>query len=324
MNSERRKKAIRVGGVVVLVIFALLGLGLAFIATTWRPPSQDESFEDSKNREIPIIQDVPRDAIPPLDSPRYETATEANWLKDNDIVLGVEFDGDARAYSIKILNWHEIVNESIGGKDIVVTYCPLCRSGIVFDRHLEGRLLIFGNTGALYESDMVMYDRETESYWFQVAGRAIKGPLKGKELSVLPSYLATWKEWRKLHPATLTLSRNTGFRRNYDSDPYRGYDAPNSKPAFPVSIFDDRLPPKEKVIGILVNGVAKAYPVKLAQGKILKDEIAGQRIEIVGDEEGISARIFYVSADIREPAPQVFTFWFAWFAAHPSTLIFNI
>ena len=324
MNSARRKKSIRVAGIVVLVIFALLGLGLALFATIWRPPSQDETLEDSKEKEIPIIQDVPKDAIPPLDSPRYETATEAIWLNDNDIVLGVEFDGDARAYPIKILNWHEIVNEKVGEKDIVVTYCPLCRSGVVFDRHLGGRLLTFGNTGALYESDLVMYDRETESYWFQVAGRAIKGPLRGKELSVLPSYLATWKEWHELYPATSILSRNTGFRRNYDSDPYRGYDAPQSPPAFPVSISDDRLPPKEKVIGILVNGVAKAYPVKLAQGKILQDEIAGQRIEIVGDEEGISARIFYVGADIREPAPQVFTFWFAWFAAHPNTLIFNI
>ena len=124
----------------------------------------------------------------------------------------------------------------IGRQEIVVTYCPLCNSGIVFDRHLEGKLLTFGNTGALYESAMVMYDRETESYWYQVGGKAIKGPLTDKRLTVLPSFLTTWREWKKLYPQTKILSLNTGFNRNYLSNPYLGYDKLNSPPAFPVSI----------------------------------------------------------------------------------------
>ena len=186
-------------------------------------------------------------------------------------------------------------------------------------------LLTFGNTGALYESALVMYDRETESYWFQVGGRAIKGTLKGRELTVLPSFLTTWKEWVALYPETKVLSRDTGYTRNYESDPYRGYDALYSSPAFPVSITDDRLPPKEKVIGLIVGGIAKAYPVKLAQEKTLQDKVGDQLIEIVGDREGISAQVFYVTeANIRKPAPSVATFWFAWYAAHPNTLIFKI
>lgn len=272
---------------------------------------------------IPIIPDVPRDAIPPLDFPRYESPQEAGWLRDDDFVLGVEFNNDARAYPLKILNWHEIVNEKVGGKDVLISYCPLCRSGILFDRHLEGRVLTFGNTGALYESDMVMYDRQTGSFWFQVAGRAIRGPLKGKELSLLPSFLTTWGEWRTLYPATKLLSRKTGFVRRYESDPYLGYDVANSLPAFPVSKTDSRLPYKEKIIGLLVNHVAKAYPVNLVRGKTLQDKVNGQRVEIIGDQAGISARAFYIEAGRRKPAPSVATYWFAWYAAHPDTLVFR-
>lgn len=324
-EKDVKQTIVRKLGVLFLALFAFLALGLWIFAAIWNPSSRDAALEDSEEREIPIIQDVPKDAIPPLDFPQYETTQEALWLQDDEIVLGVEFNGDARAYPLKILNWHEIVNEKIGDKDIVVTYCPLCRSGIVFDRHLDNMLLTFGNTGALYESDLVMYDRETESYWFQVGGRAIKGTLKGRELTVLPSFLTTWKEWVALYPETKVLSRDTGYARNYESDPYQGYDALYSSPAFPVSITDDRLPPKEKVIGLIVGGIAKAYPVKLARGKTLRDKVNNQRIEIVGGEEGISARVFSIDAENkREPMPSVATFWFSWFTAHPDTLIFEI
>ena len=306
----------RLGFVGLIVLMALV----LFILQSSRRRS---SLISQENPDIPIIQDVPRDAIPPLDFPKYESADEATWLLDDDVVLGAEFNGDARVYPLKILNWHEIVNETIGGKHLVVTYCPLCRSGIVFSRELEGRLLTFGNTGALYESDMVMYDRETGSYWYQVGGRAIKGELFGKKLTVLPSFLITWKDWRSLHPNTKVLSLDTGFVRNYDSDPYRGYDALHSPPAFPVSISDDRLAPKEKVIGLIIDGVAKAYPVRLAKGTTLRDEFQGRRIEVVGDEEGLSAQVFFVEDGNRVPAPTVATFWFSWAAANPGTLIYG-
>ena len=306
-----------------LLIFGLIALALAGITvfvTRGIPVSRQPEV---RVNGIPIIQDVPKDAIPPLDFPQYQTVQEATWIKEDDIVLGAEFGGDARAYPVKILNWHEIVNEKIGEREVVVTYCPLCRSGIVFDRHLDGKVLTFGNTGALYESAMVMYDRETESYWYQVGGVAIKGALKDKKLSVLPSLLTSWKQWKAIHPNTKVLSIKTGFVRNYQSDPYVGYDALNSKPAFPVSITDKRLPSKEKVIGIEVDSVAKAYPVRAAQGRTLQDEISGQKIEVVGDKEGISAQIFFVNQGRRRPAPGIAAFWFSWVATHPDTLIYE-
>jgi hypothetical protein len=306
----------------LLIFFVAWFAGLGAFPL-WHRSTSAADQPEKKKEGIPIIPDVPKDAIPPLDFPQYESPQEASWLQDDDIVLGVEFNNDARAYPIRILNWHEIVNERIGGKDVLVSYCPLCRSGILFGRHLEGRLLTFGNTGALYESDMVMYDRQTESFWFQVAGRGIRGPLKGKELTLLPSFLTTWKQWRGLYPATKVLSRKTGFARHYELDPYRNYDVPNSLPAFPVSITDSHLPNKEKVIGLVVNHVSKAYPVKLVQGKTIQDKVNGQRVEIVGDQLGISARVFYIDAGRRKPAPSVATYWFAWYAAHPNTLIFR-
>lgn len=276
------------------------------------------------NRIVPIIPDVPRNAIPPLDFPIYEENRKSiGWLDSDDMVLGVEFNGDARAYPLKLMNWHEIVNDTVGGVDIVITYCPLCRSGIVFDRHLGERVLSFGNTGALFESSLVMYDRETESYWHQVGGEAITGELTGSTLTVLPSFLTTWEIWRSRYPQTKILSIDTGYSRPYlGGDIYEGYDEPNSPPGFPVSIVDNRLPPKEKIIGIVVDGQAKAYPVQFAKNTILVDSFAGENIEVTGDKTGQSAQMFFTDGVEHIPAPIVSTFWFAWFAAHPDTEIF--
>lgn len=300
--------------VFIATVVMVLGGLLVFAANRKEPATQEK---------VPIIQDVPKDAIIPLDFPSYVSAREVNWLKDDDIVLGVSFEEDARAYPALILNWHEIVNEKIGGREVVITYCPLCRSGIVFDRHLDGRVLTFGNTGALYESDLVMYDRETQSFWYQVGGRSIKGPLEGKMLSILPSLLTTWQEWRRIHPETKVLSRNTGYQRDYQSDQYRGYDSPNSPPSFPVSRTDNRLPPKTKIVGVLIGDSAKAYPLEAVRGKAIQDVVGGQKIEVAGSTNRVSAQVFFLSEDgLRKEAPAVATFWFAWFAAHPDTQVY--
>lgn len=314
--------------VIVLGIIVLLIVGgVAFFVSqgdsVLRSGEGRVVVDEKGERTIPIIQDVPKDAIPPLDFPKYESiAQAAQWLRDEDIVLAVEFNNDARAYPVKILNWHEIINESIGGEDVAITYCPLCNSGVVFDRHLGERELIFGNTGALYESAMVMYDRQTESYWYHINGEAIKGELIGQRLTILPSVLTTWKEWKKDHPNTQILSLETGYQRNYLNNPYLGYDDPNSGPAFPVSITDDSLPLKENVVGITVEGISKAYPVKAAQGRVITDTIKGKQIEVVGDITGRSAQIFFIENGERVLAPVTSAFWFAWFAAHTDTLIY--
>ena len=194
---EKWQKLVRTLGVLFVVILVLLGIGFSLFTLMYTNNTEKlvlpQIDAEGKDAAIPIIQDVPKDAIPPLDFPQYESANKVTWLKDSDIVLGVEFAGDARAYPIKIMNWHEIVNETIGGQKIVITYCPLCNSGIVFDRHLGEQLLSFGNTGALYESAMVMYDKETESYWYQITGEALRGSLKGQRLSILPSTMMLWE-----------------------------------------------------------------------------------------------------------------------------------
>ena len=264
-----------------------------------------------------IIEDVPRDAIPPLDSPSYVPAAAADWLHADDLVLGIAFMQDARAYPLKIMNWHEIVNDTVAGDPILVTYCPLCRSGIVFDRRLNGRELSFGNTGSLYESGMVMYDRETESQWYQPGGRAITGELSGQELTVLPSTLTTWSAWSTAHPKTVVLSLATGYTRDYDRDGYVEYAALDEPPAFPVSVSDDRLPPKALIVGVILNGVAKAYPLMTVPEGELRDTIGSVPVTIT--KQGSTLEVFTEDG----PAPTQTHFWFSWFVAHPDTTIFT-
>ena len=165
-----------------------------------------------------------RDAISPFYEGVYDPAAEGDWLEAGDLVLGyVAPSGQAYAYPHKILNFHELVNDEIDGIPVLVSYCPLCGSGVVFDRRLGGRMLRFGNTSALYGSDLVMFDWETNSYWWQVAGEAIVGTLSGETLTVLASTTAQWSTWKSLHPETLVLTRNTGFNRNYSFDPFADY-----------------------------------------------------------------------------------------------------
>ena len=170
--------------------------------------------------------EILRDAIKPIYQPIYDPVEGGDWLSNSDLVIGYASATGAYAYPIKILNLHEIVNDLIDGVPVLISYCPLCVSGIVHSREIEGRVLLFGNTSALYESDLVMYDHQTGSYWFQVLGEAIVGPLTGKRLTLLPSITITWGQWKELHPNTLVLSRDLGLLSPsaYDRDPFRGYD----------------------------------------------------------------------------------------------------
>ncbi|MCL1588111.1 MAG: DUF3179 domain-containing protein, partial [Actinomycetia bacterium] len=183
------------------------------------------------------IRDALLDAIPPIDDPVYGPPEQGDWLEPDDLVLGYQTGDNAYAYPFKILNFHEIVNDEIDNVPVLVSYCPLCRSAIVYDRRVDGRELAFSNTSALHESDLVMVDRTTGSYWWQVAGSAIVGPLTGATLEVLPSTIATWDEWKNTHPDTFILTRDTGFERPYESDSFGGYadHVASGNFAFPVS-----------------------------------------------------------------------------------------
>ncbi len=229
------------------------------------------------------------DAIPPIDRPVYGDAGTGDWLEPTDLVLGYLAGDQAYGYPFKILNFHEIVNDELDGIPVLISYCPLCRSAIVYDRRVDGETLSFGNSSALYESDLVMVDRNTGSYWWQVAGSAIVGTLTGTSLDPLPSVVATWEDWKVQHPDTLILTRDTGFSRPYERDSFGSYAdyLDSGQFAFPVSEAsrDGRLQPAALVVGVILDGVVRAYPV---DGLIdpINDDVAGNPIVVFPTEGG--------------------------------------
>jgi hypothetical protein len=231
-------------------------------------------------------------------------------------------NGISKAYLIRILNWHEIVNDRFGREPVVVSYCPLCGTGIAYSAFIDGAVRSFGTSGLLYNSDLLLYDRESESLWSQIEGMAISGPLKGERLRALGVFHTTWSEWQKLHPNSLVLSTNTGSRRDYARDPYDGYQESEAL-YFPVKHRDRRYHPKERVIGIELNGIFKAYPfteLGRVKGRVLKDRIGGTEIEVRFNLPPRSGQIF--DSEGTE-LPSVNSFWFAWVAFHPDTAVFQ-
>ena len=187
----------------------------------------------------------PKDGIPALINPKFVSASDGDkFLKKRDRVLAIEYNGVAKAYPIRILNWHEVVNDDFNGRPVVVTWCPLCLSGIVYDPKHDGGRLTFGVSGKVYKSNLLMYDRETGSLWSQMLQRAITGPLTGSVLGMLPAEHSTLQRWRTLHPNTLVLSLDTGYKRDYGLNPYREY-VEDGKPTFRDS--EDRKSSKEKI-----------------------------------------------------------------------------
>lgn len=261
----------------------------------------------------------PRDGIPAIDQPRFVQPARAG-LADADRILGIERHGIARAYPVRILNWHEIVNDRLGDEPIAVTYCPLCGTGIAFDARVGGEAASFGVSGLLYNSDVLLYDRRTESLWSQILGRAIAGPLKGTALTSVPIGHTSWAAWRARHSRTEVLSTQTGFQRDYDRDPYDGYDKV-PRLMFDVQHRDQRLPLKAWVMGLVLGGQARAYPFDWlarradAQGR-WHDQLGGQRIRIQFDAQARSAEAYDAAG---RQLPTITAFWFAWVAFHPGT-----
>ena len=246
-----------------------------------------------------------RDAIPPIERPRYVPPEEVTVPNDDGLVLGfVAANGQPYAYPIGILNFHEIVNEVLADVPVLISYCPLCRSGVVFHRELDGRELTFGNTSALFDNDLVMYDHQTNSYWWQLAGRGIVGGLSGSELEVLPSTTMPFGQWREQHPDTLVMSTDTGFERPYGQDVFAGYrERVNARQLpFPVAgegLDDDRLDPGEEVLGVVREDEARAYPLRLLGDAVVNDVVGGQPLAVFTLEAGPSGRVFDREVDSR-------------------------
>ena len=222
----------------------------------------------------------PPDGIPPIDVPRFESVEDVDWLAEQEPVLALEIEGEARAYPVQVMIWHEIVNDTVAGTPVSVTYCPLCNSAIAFDRRVGDRLLTFGTSGSLYQSDLVMYDRQTESLWPQIEGRAAVGVLTGTELERLPVATVPWQQFRDAHPEGWVLSRETGVDRDYGSNPYEGYDRPDSDPFLFNGETDGRLQPKDRVVAIDAS-VPVAIPLgRVAEERVVTTDLDGQTITV--------------------------------------------
>jgi hypothetical protein len=279
-----------------------------------------------------------KDGIPSIDVPMFVSVEEAgDWLSEREPVIELVHEGIARAYPIQILVWHEIVNDEIGGTPVAVTFCPLCNTALVFDRRVSGRVLDFGTTGNLRNSDLVMYDRQTESWWQQFGGEAVVGELTGEELEQLPARIVAWEDFAQRHSDGEVLSQETGVVRDYGRNPYEGYDDVDSGPFFPVSREDDRLAPKERVVFLERDGDAVVVPFALlAERGRVEVQVGGEGVVVewvpgVGsplDEPFVAAGREVGSAEVTSAAngePVAFDqpFWFAVAAFRPNARIVN-
>ncbi len=226
----------------------------------------------------------PRDGIPPLDDPRFVSVSEAEaWLSSREPVILLRHGGAARAYPLQVLIWHEIVNDRVAGTPVAVTFCPLCNAALVFKRPtVEGEVLTFGTTGNLRKSDLVMWDRQTESWWQQFTGEAIVGRLTGQQLEVLPAPIVAWETFRARYPeAGRVLSRETGYDRRYGQNPYAGYDDVDQSPFMYDGPVDGKRPPMARVVGVAVEENARAYPLDvLRQARAVNDRLGGAPVVV--------------------------------------------
>lgn len=265
---------------------------------------------DSSAWNIPSDQiiggGVAKDAIPSLFNPGTISASQANYLTDNDLVIGIVVGDQPRAYPWTILDWHEVVNEDFSDQlvsqtgsastRLTISLCPLTGTGIVFDGNNAGRSLTFGVSGLLFNNNLIMFDRQTDSHWPQMRLQSDEGTLRNTKQKVYPSIETTWGTWKKLHPNTVILSTNTGFDRPYNrpGSAYPGYSSLNSQPLFQnsVSFRDNRLPTKQRVHGVIMDGVGsnpgdyttKVYVIKPENdAQIINDTIAGTPVLVIND-----------------------------------------
>lgn len=282
----------------------------------------------------------PKDGIPSIDAPRFERLERGKvqgWiarLGDNEPVIALSIGGDARAYPLRVLIWHEIANDTVGGTPVAVTYCPLCNTALVFERVVNGRVLDFGTTGKLRHSDLVMYDRQTESWWQQFTGEAIVGAMTGSQLRLFPSRLESFARFRQRFPNGLVLVPNNPNARNYGANPYVGYDATGKRPFLYDGSLPDGIEPMERVVAIeIAPGRHEAWSLALLQrrgaietGDLLLKWEAGQASAL--DKRSISAGRDVGNVVVQRKqgndlvdVPYDVTFAFAFHAFRPNSVI---
>ncbi len=259
-----------------------------------------------------IVEVIPPDGIPAIDEPKFVTAQQASWLDEREPVIAVEVNGEARAYPLQIMTWHEIVNDTIGDIPVAVTFCPLCNTALAFERpRIDGEVTTFGTSGKLINSNLLMYDRATESLWPQVTGVALTGPEKGRELQRIPAQIVAWADFEEAHPDGIVLSRDTGHDRRYGDNPYPGYDDVDNAPFLYSGEVDGRLAAVERVLGVAAGRDVVAFPYfrleEIAQGgvSVAQAQIGGTPIVVFwkkGTASALDAGDIAASRDVGAAA----------------------
>lgn len=265
----------------------------------------------------------PKDGIPSLTNPQFIESAQVDFLDDDDRLIAVSADGEIKAYPLRIMARHECVNDSIGDTNVAVTYCPLCDSAVVFNRAVGNEVLEFGISGLLYQSNVLLYDRQgsasEESLWSQLLGLAVVGPKKGTVLKPVPHQVITWSYIKDQVPQAKVLSDQTGYLRDYPKNFYLEYfSQPNLM--FPVNHYNQTFDPKEPIIGVIAgDNEVKAYPVKRISSETtqIRDQVGGKDLAIhfIHDQ----APIIEHDIDLRV----IHTFWFAWYTFYPATRIYE-
>lgn len=295
---------------VALLVLGIVGVAPPTHAQSDLPPgapTQLRQFDtDWSTHSIDLSElrsgGPPKDGIPSIDDPSFVAPSRASrWLTPQEPVIALEHKGTAKAYPLQILTFHEIVNDRIGGTPVAVTFCPLCYAALVFDRRIEGKPVEFGTSGMLRNSDLVMYDRATESLWQQLTGTAIVGDRTGTTLDELPAQILSFRQFRASFPNGRVLSRDTGHQRTYGQNPYAGYDDIDKKPFLYDGPSDGRLPPMEKVVAVRINGHSKAYPHSVTRDThVIHDSVADQPLVVVHTRGAVSALDRSRIADSKE------------------------
>ncbi len=251
-----------------------------------------EETQNNQNSEwlIPISEVFDggpgKDGIPAVDDPKFDNLSDVDFVADDELVIGMVHDGIAKAYPHTILDWHEIVNDEISDISFGLTYCPLTGTGIAWDRNINGSKTTFGVSGKLYNTNLIPYDRASDSYWSQMRLVCVNGDLIGSKISTFSIIETSWATWKKAYPNTLVLNRDTGFDRNYGEYPYNDYRTNHSNIIFPVSNLDSRLPAKERVLGLVDGDTKKIYSINLFEnGRVIEDMIDGNSVLVIGSKE---------------------------------------
>ena len=263
----------------------------------------------------------PKDGIPSIDNPTFTNSNEAAWLSDDANVFILIINETVRMYPQPILVWHEIVNDNVEGLPVAITYCPLAGSTIAYKRVINDKPVEFGTTGLLYNSNLVMYDRLTDSYWTQIRGEAVIGELSGMKLEKLPLQTMKWKDAKKRFPQAQVLSKETGFSRAYGTDPYTDY-YEREEILFPVkntqSEYD--LSTKTIIIGLTINNESRAYTeFDLITQRNITDTLGGETIKLMKEPDGFLT----ITKRTGSTIPWERDFWFAWLAFHPNTTVYQ-